>query len=297
METSRERLGITTGCREMRSACDYAASPVLQGCSIKGAALHLVKYRRPKAARRRRVSAPGEHHDPDAERAGPVGEILLNPGAGEDEDADRQHVQHGIVSLERRRLGVLGPVGPEGDLGHLAVICPTGSDQFGSLRRPAVQQHHLGVLDMDLIELRPDQAVIVEVRAASHGNLRAGGQHHLGLGPALRGKEVAAVDHRGGQVAMVDHRAAARPPGTAGVVLESLGREVAEEFHAGAPFDQGLPLGREAFEFDRLDLAAVLFPLKPALRLLVVVEIALHPAGGAVEEIDGPPEQLFEVGL
>ena len=28
-----------------------------------------------------------------------------------------------------------------------------------------------------------------------------------------------------------------------------------------------------------------------------VVEIALHPAGGAVEEIDGPPEQLFEIGL
>ena len=33
-----------------------------------------------------------------------------------------------------------------------------------------------------------------------------------GLGAALGGEEVAAVDHRRGQVAMVDHRSAARPP-------------------------------------------------------------------------------------
>ena len=46
-----------------------------------------------------------------------------------------------------------------------------------------------------------------------------------------------------------------------------------------------------------LDLAAVLFALRPALRLLVVVEFALDPVGGAVEEIDGRPEQIVEVGL
>jgi len=246
---------------------------------------------------RRRSRAAVELHDRDAELAGLVREVLLNPGAGEDEDADRQHIQHGVVALEGRGLTVLRPVGPEGHLRHLAVIGPAGGDQFGSLRRAAMQEHHLRVLGMDLIEFRPDQAVIVEVGAAGHGYLRAGGQHHLGLGSAFCGKEVAAVDHRGGQVAMVDHRAGTRPPGAAGVVLESLGSEVAEEFYAVAPFDQGLPLGREAFEFDRLHLAAVLFPLHPTLRLLVVVEITLHPAGGAVEEIDGPPEQLFEVGF
>ena len=81
------------------------------------------------------------------------------------------------------------------------------------------------------------------------------------------------------------------------MVLESLGGEVAEEFHAAAPFDQSLSLGREAFEFDGLHFAAVLFPLHPALCLLVVVEIAFHPAGGPVEEICGPPEQFFEIGL
>ena len=33
------------------------------------------------------------------------------------------------------------------------------------------------------------------------------------------------------------------------------------------------------------------------LRLLVVVELAFDPVGGAVEEIDGRPEQVFEVGF
>ena len=45
------------------------------------------------AAERRRLRAAVELHDRDAELAGLVGEILLNPGAGEDEDADRQHIQ------------------------------------------------------------------------------------------------------------------------------------------------------------------------------------------------------------
>jgi hypothetical protein len=34
-----------------------------------------------------------------------------------------------------------------------------------------------------------------------------------------------------------------------------------------------------------------------ALRLLVVVELALDPVGGAVEEVDGRPEQVVEVGF
>ena len=33
------------------------------------------------------------------------------------------------------------------------------------------------------------------------------------------------------------------------------------------------------------------------LRLLVVVELALDPVGRAVEEVDGRPEQVLEVGL
>lgn len=58
-----------------------------------------------------------------------------------------------------------------------------------------------------------------------------------------------------------------------------------------------MPLGGEAFEFDRADLGAVLFLLAALLRLLVVVQFALDPAGGAVEEIDGRPKQVLEVGF
>lgn len=93
---------------------------------------------------------------------------------------------------------------------------------------------------MNQIELRPDQPVIVEVGGARQGNLRTNGQHHFGLGSAFRGQKVAAVDHCSGQVAMVDHRTGAGSPGTAGVMLESLGGEIAEEFHAAAPDEMKL---------------------------------------------------------
>ena len=81
------------------------------------------------------------------------------------------------------------------------------------------------------------------------------------------------------------------------MALELFGGLVAEEFHAVPALDQRLPLGGEALQFDRADFGAVLFLLAALLRLLVVVEFALDPADGAVEEVDGRPEQIFEVGF
>lgn len=69
----------------------------------------------------------------DAQFAGLVGKVLLDPGSREDQDADRQDVQYRVVAFERGRAAVLGPVGPEGDLRHLAVIGPAGGDEFRSL--------------------------------------------------------------------------------------------------------------------------------------------------------------------
>ena len=37
--------------------------------------------------------------------------------------------------------------------------------------------------------------------------------------------------------------------------------------------------------------------LAPLLRLLVAVELAFDPVDGAVEQVDGGPEQVLEVGL
>ena len=81
------------------------------------------------------------------------------------------------------------------------------------------------------------------------------------------------------------------------MALELVGGEVAEELHAVAAFDQRDALGHEAFQFDRADLGAVLLLLAALLRVLVVVELALDAVGGAVEEIDGRPQQVLEVGL
>ena len=77
--------------------------------------------------------------------------------------ADRQLVEYRIVALEWRGLGMLRPVGLEGDLRDLAVVGPLGGDQLGALWRSAVQQHHVGMLGVHLVQLGPDQPVIVEV--------------------------------------------------------------------------------------------------------------------------------------
>ena len=81
------------------------------------------------------------------------------------------------------------------------------------------------------------------------------------------------------------------------MALEMLGGLVAHQLECVAALDQCLPFGGEALQFDRFHLRAVLFPLATALPLLVVVELALDPVGGAMEEVDGRPEKVVEVGL
>ena len=190
-----------------------------------------------------------------------------------------------------------GPVGGEADLRHVAGIGPFGGDQFGALGRLAVDQHHVGVLGVDLVERVPDEVMVVEVEAAGQGDLRARGEHDLGVGLAAGGEEIAAVDHGRGQMPVVDHRSIARAPGRAGVLLVAVGSLVAHQFGGVSAFDQGLALGGEILELDRLDLGAVLFALEAALGLLVVVQLPLDPQYGAVEDIGDRPEQVVEVGF
>jgi len=79
------------------------------------------------------------------------------------------------------------------------------------------------------------------------------------------------------------------------VACEVVGRLVAEVFHAVTPLDQCHALGSETLEFDRADFGAILVTLAALLRLLVVVEFAFDALVGAVEEIDGRPQQVLEV--
>ena len=94
---------------------------------------------------------------------------------------------------------------------------------------------------------------------------------------------------------MADLRSGAGTPGRAGVRFEAFGGLVAKELHAVAALGQCETLGRQSLELDRSHLGAVLFALAAVLCLLVVVELAFDATCGAVEEVDGRPEQVLEV--
>ncbi len=70
---------------------------------------------------------------------------------------------------------------------------------------------------------------------------------------------------------------------------------VAHELEGVAPLDERHALVDQAFELGRSDLGAVLLALRPALRVLVVVEVALDPFDLAVEEVDEGPEEVREI--
>ena len=90
---------------------------------------------------------------------------------------------------------------------HLAAI---NSAPFGE---PPWSSTNVGVLVVGLVELVPDQTMIIELEAAGEGDLGAGWQEHLVLGAAAGGEEVATVDDGRGQIAVADFRPRARPPG------------------------------------------------------------------------------------
>ena len=94
---------------------------------------------------------------------------------------------------------------------------------------------------------------------------------------------------------MVHQRTRSGAPGRTGVDLKVLDGLIAEKLQAVAALDQRHAFGRQALQFDRSNFGAVLLALALALRLFVVVEFAFDPVCGAVEEVDGRPEQILEV--
>ena len=81
------------------------------------------------------------------------------------------------------------------------------------------------------------------------------------------------------------------------MALIMFGGLVAHQLEGVAAFDQALALGRKALQLDGLHFATVLFALAAALRLFIVVQLALDPVGGPVEDVDRRPEEIVEVGL
>jgi len=153
------------------------------------------------------------------------------------------------------------------------------------------------MLGVDLVEPVPDCPMIVKIEPSGECDLGSRGQKHLVFGPSLGSKEVAAVNHGRGQCAMITidpERGRQAEPAWNANCSAAWSRK---NSHAVAALDHHLTFGGEAFEFDRADLRAVLFLLAMLLRLLVVVEFSFDPACGAVEEVDGRPEQVVEVGF
>jgi len=79
------------------------------------------------------------------------------------------------------------------------------------------------------------------------------------------------------------------------MVLVKIRGVIAEELHGFTAFDQREALCDQAFEFHGADFRAVLLLLAALLRALVVVEFALDAAGGAMEQVDGRPQQVVEI--
>ena len=126
------------------------------------------------------------------------------PVPGENDDADRQVVEHRIVALERSRLGVARPVRLERDLRDLALVGPFCRDQLGALRAAAMKKHHARMLGMDLVERVPDQLMVGDIGPTGEGDLRAGGNEDFVLGAAAGGDKLAAVDYGGSQRSVAD---------------------------------------------------------------------------------------------
>ena len=140
--------------------------------------------------------------------------------------------------------------------------------------------------------------MIVEVEAAGEGDLRPGRQHHLGLGAALGGEEVAAVDHRRGQRAVVDKSIPMRGRQAEPVwTLEVLGGLVAEELEALRRSMSVRPSAvRRSSSTERTsEPSCSRWLLRCACSLSS--SCALDPVAGAVEEVDGRPEQILEIGF
>ena len=176
-----------------------------------------------------------------------------------------------------------------------AGLGPFGGDEFGTLGAATVEKDHVGIFGLDLIELAPDQAVIVEVGPTGEGDLGACGQHHFGFRAALGGEEIAAVDQGCGQVLVVHHRARAGPPGRAGVMPNSAAAVAQCPDNSAVRRGSGLrPSGAQVRWISPQSR-----PVRAAggVAPLVVVERAFDAGGGAVEEVDLAPEHFFEVGF
>ena len=126
-----------------------------------------------------------------------VDQVLGDARTGEGDDALRQQVQQLVVAPEGRCLAVAVPIGLADHLVDVATFRPLGGDAFGT-RSAAVEEDHVIVFCLRLVELLPDGVGIADVLAAGEGDEGALGQMRAGLFILAGADEVAGVDGGGG---------------------------------------------------------------------------------------------------
>ena len=113
-----------------------------------------------------------------------------------------------------------------------------------------MQEDHIRVLGVDLIEDRPDPVMILVVLTGAESDAVALGGQALGLAPPLGLDEVAAVDQRRGVLPACGVGTVARAPGRSGAGTEVLGGGFAQEFEGVAPLQECGALCSLALELD-----------------------------------------------
>ncbi len=71
-------------------------------------------------------------------------------------DADRKGFEHHVVSFERRRVLVPGPIRLENDLRNFTVVRPASGNSFRAFRSGSMEKDHVRVLRANLVESRPE---------------------------------------------------------------------------------------------------------------------------------------------
>ncbi|KPF83617.1 hypothetical protein IP70_17810 [alpha proteobacterium AAP38] len=90
-----------------------------------------------------------------------VGEVLGDAGTWKGDEADGKRFQHLVVATEGCRLLWRVQSGLKTIWGDATILGPAGGDALGTLGAAAMQQDHVGMFDMDLVQRGPDAVDIV----------------------------------------------------------------------------------------------------------------------------------------
>src|SRR5258708_34532686 len=101
-----------------------------------------------------------------------------------------------------------------------------------------MDEGHVGMPGVELVEAIPDQVVVIEVETARKCDLWSSRQNDLGLGAALGCDELPRVDHARSERARVAKQSRPGPPGRTGGYLNAFDALIAEEFEQVTTFDK-----------------------------------------------------------